>query len=421
MLLAVAGTGIAAGLGTFSESPAEIAAQRAAERAAAQARARARLMAAEQRAVKGAEQLVAVQLPGRAGAAAPATPASLFARPEPPHLVLGFVPYWQLASLAPADLTDSSELAYYGVTLRANGTLYEQGPGWTDLTGSAFARLVSEAHQAGDRVLLTLSDDSLSSIAQLLAHPVASAARLARQVEPLLAADRLDGVDLDVEGRSAAQRGAYVTFVAQLTRRLRAFDPKGQLVLDTYPQSAAGSSDFFDVARLAPLVDELYVMGYDMESTQYASADAPLVSPTLGLSDVQSLLQYERLVPGRKLLLGIPFYGYDFTTLGRSPGAPAATAGPEAVDYSAIVQVGHRAYWDPQSLTPYSVFVRAKQDHQTWFDDPVSVALKTALAERDNLAGVGAWSLGAEGGATAMVQALDGGRAPKRLPLAPAP
>ena len=43
-------------------------------------------------------------------------------------------------------------------------------------------------------------------------------------------------------------------------------------------------------------------------------------------------------------------------------------------------------------------------------------ALKTALASVFHLAGVGVWSLGQEGGSTAMVTALDGGITPSAPP-----
>lgn len=421
LLLAGAALAAADGLGAFSPSPAEIAAQRAAARAAAQARARARLLARETSVVTAAERRVAVALPKQEGAAAPAAPAALFKVPASPHLVLGFAPYWALAGLTPADFADTSVVAYYGIAANPDGSLDQRGPGWADFSGSGFAAFVSTAHRAGDRVLLTVSDETASSISTLLGHPAASAERLATALGPLLVEDGLDGVDLDIEGRSFAERGAFVTFVSTFSRRFRAMDPKGELVLDTYPQSASASPGFFDVAALGPLVDQLFIMGYDMQSSDTASADAPLASPSLALSDVQAVLQYEKVLPPTELLLGMPFYGYDFTTLDGSPGSPLVGSDPVAVDYSAIVGVGRKARWDPGSLTPYTVFRRGKQDHQTWYDDPVSLALKTALAEREGLAGVGAWALGAEGGAAAMLEALDGGARPEKLPLVPAP
>lgn len=419
MAALVAGAGLAAAVaaGTFSGlTPAQIAAERAAQAAA-------RLRAAERTTVRRAEALVDVPLPTRPGQAAPDPPPALFRRPLPgPHQVIGYVPYWTMAGLTPADYADVTALAYYGPGLGPSGRLVASGPGWTDLTGPGFARMVARAHAAGDRVLLTVPTADPSVISALLAHPAASAARLAGQLVPLLAADRLDGVSIDVEGRSSAERAPFVAFVADLSARLRAADPHGELLLDVYPQSAGNQGDFFDVTALAPHVDLLFVMAYDMEDPTRPSAGAPLASPTLGLSDVQTVLSYERAVPASKVVLGIPFYGYDFTLrAARRNDAPRAAAPPVAVTYAAVAAVGRPARWDPASLTPYTVFRSAGRRHETFYDDPVSVALKTALAEEKGLAGTGVWALGDEGGATAMLAALDGGSAPIKLPLLPGP
>ena len=42
-------------------------------------------------------------------------------------------------------------------------------------------------------------------------------------------------------------------------------------------------------------------MDYDMEQYANSSANAPLTNGDLGLSDVQSLIQYRRVVPASKL------------------------------------------------------------------------------------------------------------------------
>ena len=97
----------------------------------------------------------------------------------------------------------------------------------------------------------------------------------------------------------------------------------------------------------------------------------------------------------------------------------AATIGPPlAVTYADIVSVGHPPKWDPVTETPWTVFRRDRTWHQTWFDDPVSIALKTALAAQFRCAGVGVWELGMSGGDPKITAALLGGSPPVKLPLA---
>ena len=54
---------------------------------------------------------------------------------------------------------------------------------------------------------------------------------------------------------------------------------------------------------------------------------------------------------------------------------------------------------------------------QDWYDDPVSIALKTALPSVMHIAGVGAWAFGMEGKAPQMLTALTGDTTPARQPI----
>ena len=415
--LAVGAADLAGAFGPAPLTPAEIAAEQAAARARAAAAARRHDLSIQAAQVASAASLVGVSLPTSAAAPAP-TPATLFATPLPAHVVYGFVPYWEVPTLTAADYADTTELAYYGVNVGATGGLDHTGYGWADLQLSSFTTFVSDAHSAGDRVLFTVSTESPKVIAHLTQYPGASSARLAAQVSVIVSADHLDGVDLDIEGRATRERPGFVAFVADLAARLKAVDPNGELTVDTYPESAGSSTDFFDVKRLAPLVDTIFVMAYDMVTPTNASPNSPLASSSLGLTDLSALAAYAKAVPVDKVVLGLPLYGYDFTTVGRAPGAAAVTPDPIAVTYASIIAAGHPARWDPGSETPYYVFKLGGEWHQTWFDDPLSLALKTAEASYLGFEGVGAWALGQEGTNSAMIAALDGGSAPKKLGLA---
>ncbi|HVB04651.1 MAG TPA: glycosyl hydrolase family 18 protein [Acidimicrobiales bacterium] len=415
-VLLAGGGALALAAGGFFHSkapltPAEIAAQR--ER---------RLLAAERRDAQRALALVAATLPTRPGAPEPPIPGTLFVRPLASHQVVGFVPYWTLPELTPADDADATVLCFYGVSVTASGSLDQSGPEWGNaaaaLASPAFDAFVQAAHAAGTRVLLTLASADDKVIAGLTADPAATAAKVAPALEAIVRAHGLDGVNLDVEGSRAGDREGYVAFARALTRALRAADPGGELMLDTYAGSA-GNRDFFDVRRLAPLVDSLFVEGYDMQAAHLAAATAPLATNSLGYSEAQSLIQYTHIVPARELILGLPFYGYDFTTRTLGSKARLAAASPVAVTYHAVLGVGRPAGWDPVAATPYASFKEGAVNHETFYDDPLSLAAKSALAAEFHLLGVGAWAFGMEGGDAAMLAALTGDATATKLPLAP--
>lgn len=375
-----------------------------------------RLRDAEDAQVRGAEKLVAVRLPFSEGPA-PTAQTTLFARPLAPTEVLGFVPYWEAGSITPADLADTSTIALFGVEVARNGSFLKSGPGWSDYAQTGYASLVAAAHQTGDRVLFTISTTNLDVIHHLVNAPVPTSTRLAQSLAAAVAKGGLDGVDIDIEGSSQSDRSGFVIFTRDLVHSLRLDGMRGEIVIDCYPQAAGDTNNFFDVARLAPLVNEVFVMAYDMEQYSNSSATAPLASSDLGLSDVQSLIQYTKVVPARKLILGVPFYGVDFTTKTDRAGAKTITSAPTQETYKTIVGAGRGPLWDPASRTVWTHFKDGKHWHQTWYDDPLSVALKRALAARFHLGGVGVWALGFEGSSTDLLSALDGGVPPRRVAL----
>ncbi len=373
-----------------------------------------RLIPVEIHEVAKAENSVAVRLPRVPGMPAPTLPAAAFTRPLPAHQVVGFLPYWEVGSFTP-DYPALTTLVYWAVQLTAGGSIEPAGLGRSVLKSAALAADIRHAHAAGDRVLLTIFSESTPILHSLAASPATTGRRLADESAALVRAGDFDGIDLDLEGDSTADRGGFVKFVTSYSSALRSIDPSWSIILNTYPTSAFDTLGFFDVKALMPHVNELFVMAYDMQNPEVPSATAPLTNASL--NDAMTLAEYASVVPASRIVLGIPLYGYDFPASSRFDGA--ATVGlPLAVTYSDIVSVGHPPKWDPVTETPWTVFRRGRTWHQTWFDDPVSIALKTALAAQFRCAGVGVWELGMSGGDPKITAALLGGSPPVKLPLA---
>ena len=373
-----------------------------------------RLIPIAQRAVAKAEKSVAIRLPTSPGQPAPRLPARAFDRPLPAHQVVGFLPYWEVGSFKP-DYAGLTTLIYYAVTLARGGSIAHSGEGWSVLASTALALAIRRAHAAHDRVLLTIFSESTPVLHSVASAPSIAGGRLARRVARLLRGGGFDGVDLDLEGDSAADRAGFVRFVASFSSALKALNATWTVMLNTYPTSAFDPLGFFDVKALLPHVNELFVMAYEMQDNEIPSPTAPLTNASL--DDAMTLAEYASVVPARRIVLGIPLYGYDFPASASFDGADA-TGPPIAVTYADIVAAGRPAKWDPVTETAWTAFKRAGKWHQTWFDDPVSIALKSALAAQFACAGVGVWDLGMSGGDPAITAALAGGRPPVKLPLA---
>lgn len=372
-------------------------------------------LAAEQRALTKALASVHLSLPTRAGAPAPALGPDSLGGGLGSRTVLGFVPSWELYQVDAVNFAALSEVAYYALQVERGGTVLESGAGWSALAEGEVAPLVADAHAAGDRALLTFYSGTPSVIEQLARDPVSAGEGLADRAAALIGQYGFDGVDLDLEGDLAGARAGFTRFVGAFSARLRAIDRSWTLVVNTYPEAALDPESLYDVAALAKDANQLFVMAYDMGDLQSPGPTAPLTGAAL--SDASVLASYVAAVPAREVILGIPFYGYDFTA--SRPTDPAVTVGtPAAVTYDEVVGAGHAARWDPVSETPYYSFRRGRADHQTWFEDPVSVALKVALADAFGVGGVGAWEVGMVVGQPEMMVALDGGSAPSRPAVA---
>ncbi len=361
--------------------------------------------------VNTAESYLRVSFPSRLGAPSPRFTNSIFKPSIKRHAVVGYVPSFELGSVTPQDLSSVSVVCYDGVDVGSSGGIVHD-QNFSLLTQSSVQNLITTSHQDNDLVLLTAYTSSNPVIASITKHPATSAANLSAELVPIFQSDHFDGVSIDIEGQYAKERAGFVSFVKDFYHDMKTADPTAFILLDTYTDSAANPDNFYNVSELYPFVNDIFIMGYDMNTLSTASPNAPLINENLGNSDVQSLLSYTSVVPPQKLILGIPFYGYDFTTKDPYPYSPTKNSYPVAVTWDSILSVGRPQLWDPMSLTPWYRFKTGKTWHQTWFDNPVSIALKTALANEFHLGGVGVWALGMNGGDTQMLQALAGGRAP---------
>src|SRR5262249_1964637 len=97
-------------------------------------------------------------------------------------------------------------------------------------------------------------------------------------------------------------------------------------------------------------------------------------------------------IPPGKLLLGLPFYGYNWNvSLG---GWARAMSYPEIVN--TVFANGPGIQMDSASQTPVYTYSNRSGTHQIWFENSTSLSAKLDLAAKHGLAGWGAWRVGLE-------------------------
>jgi hypothetical protein len=330
-----------------------------------------------------------------------------------PHELFGFAPYWSLGGAAGFDVRDLTTVAYFGVDVAADGSLIQSGSGWQGYRSQALVDLIDRAHAAGARVVLTAKSFDGPTLDALSSTPGA-ADRLAGQLTAAIGQKRMDGANLDFEGLHGADRPGFARFAARVSQLLHQANPHWQVTVDTYASSALDTTGFFDVPALAAAVDGLFVMAYDMNHTSSPSPVAPLTGTAW--NDTLAVSSYVAVAPAAKVLLGVPFYGYDWPTAGGGLGS-AATGPPSAVGYGQVAAARHAEQWDAAAQVPWTAYQDgAGQWHQVYYDDPQSLALKVQLADREGLGGLGIWALGMDGNDSSVMAALLGMSVPLKPP-----
>lgn len=255
--------------------------------------------------------------------------------------------------------------------------------------------LPAQAAQRGTGTLLHLSSMteegqfSNERSGRVLETP-AAAARLLDQVEAEVLRKNYRGVDVDFEFLPAEEAAAYAAFVGELGQRMHAV---GRFVMTALaPKSRRDQPGLLyeghDYAALGAAADLLLAMTYEWG---YTYGPPMAVAP---LPNVRQVLDYALSeVPAKKLLLGVPTYGYDWplpfaegVTRARSLSSGEAVA--LALRYSIAIQ------YDETAQAPY--FYYTAEDgivHQVWFEDARSTEQKLLLLREYGLSGAGFWNL----------------------------
>ncbi len=339
----------------------------------------------------------------------PTPPQVAESAPTSAHEVFGYAPYWSLPEASQIPVDDFSTIAYFGVDVNPNGTIQTSGSGWNGYESQDFTDLVNAAHQAGDRVVLTATDFSNSSL-DTLTHDPNAGVTLGLQLRDLVKDKNLDGVNLDFEGTGNGDQAGLDHLVSQVDFILHTTDPHYQLTMATYASSAGDPSGFYDIAGLSKWVNAFFVMAYDVnQGPSQGNGNA-------GGADASYISQYISAVGASKVILGLPLFGYDEPTSGPDLG-DAATGPSQTVTYAQAMASGP-TYWDAATQTAWTSYQSGGQWHQVFFDNVNTIAGKVQLAGDSGLLGVGAWALGMEGDDDSVLSTLHGGTTPLRTPPA---
>jgi hypothetical protein len=379
---------------------------RAADHRAAHHRTRADARLEDDRGNAALDQLGATASLALAPATAAPTAAPATLTDQPPLAAredFAFAPYWTLAQSPMFDSTGLSTIAYFSIGVNGDGTLDESGPGWDGFQSQDLADLITRAHGAGERVVLTVNDFGQSSLDSLTSSPTAPAT-LSGALIPLLQGKSLDGVNFDFEGEGSGDQAGLTNLITSVAGSLRAVDPHWQITMDTYASSAGDPGGFYNIAALGQVVDAFFVMDYELNLSGTPSSASPLTS---GMFSTETTLeQYDAAVPASKVIIGTPFFGIDWPTNNGTMAAGATGGAADIADSQA--QGNGPEYWDPVTDTAWTSYQVGGQWHESYYEGENGLYDVSQMVTQDGARGVGIWALGMESDGAQMIAALDG-------------
>ena len=337
-----------------------------------------------------------LELPGTDKARIPLHP-----RQNPPEVeVFGFSPYWSGTDYQEYDWDLLTTVAFFGADVDSSGEII-------DYHGFPVNSLINTAHSNGVKVVLTAVLFDSDDIDTLLSS-VTYRQNLVSNLLTVVQTAGADGVNIDFEGMPSGQRANFVTFIQDLATAFHSAIDGSQVTVDL---PAVDWGDQFDEAGLADVCDGLFIMAYD-----YHWRSGPTTGPVSPLtsegSDItQTVADYLSNTDDArdKLILGVPWYGYQWIAENSYPGsvtlqydnaATYAVAEPLAQSFGKI-------RYAAGGQIPWFRYETEGDWLQGWYDDSLSLSLKYNLAASEDLAGVGVWALGYDGGRPEMWSALE--------------
>ncbi len=311
--------------------------------------------------------------------------------------VYGWNPYWEGTAYQNYDYSLLSTVSYFSYEVNPSTGSYDDIHYWKT-TG-----IVDSAHNHGVRVELCVTNFGSTDNATLLGSSSAQQTLIDSLIS-LVNYRNAEGVCIDFEEVSSSQKSSLTQFMKNLCNQMHAAI-SGSTVSMTIP--AVDWSSVYDVASLNSYVDRFIIMGYGYHysgSTE-AGPTANLYSGTIwGSYNLVNSVNYylDKGAAKNKLLLGIPYYGYQWKTMSSSVPSSALASG--SAKYYNTVKTN---YWgtythqtDAESNASYYTFQSSGSWYQCWADDELSLARIYDMVKQKNIAGIGIWALGYDDGYT---------------------
>ncbi len=343
-----------------------------------------------------------------------------FIKVTPNKTVYGYLPYWVLNNSSNIEYDKLTDVAFFGLNVDRQGNFIKYDsdgnlePGFNAWKNNKdLKKIIKNAKLWKVRFALTLVAQDKENIEGFLNCGSCWDTLLSNTIKELKN-NNIKDVNLDFEQATQTDPQTskkYTEFVEFINEGLdKTFDDSKVIVAafaDSYIRERITNP-----TQLAKVSDGIFIMAYDFH--QPTSETAGPVAPLGGANknyeyDIQSSIRdFKKNVSPFKLILGMPYYGYNFLIQDAKPYSRRVTGNDVrgysvSQYYSTIMENGNipldEIQWDEDSKTPFIIYTSNETGalRVLHFENALSIREKLKFSLSENLLGVGIWALGYDG------------------------
>ena len=313
-------------------------------------------------------------------------------------IVYGWHPYWVGSAANNYDWDLLSHLSYfsYEVDAATGDPLTTHGWSTVDAVDSALAN--------GVKVTLCVTLFGSSGLTTFLSNTTSKQTLIDNLIN-LVQSRGAHGVNIDFEGLPSSQSTNFANFMVDLSNQMHTAIPGSEVSTVLY---AVDWNNVFDFAVMDPIVDHFIIMGYAYYY-QGSSSTGPCdplyhFGSTYNYTLSKTITNYlEDGCSKNKLVLGLPYYGYEWATTDLT--IPSTTTANGSAKTFANMKNNSLGYyipanysWDAASFTDIYTFNNGTTDKQCFVTLENGFRKRLEHVNNSGIAGIGIWALGYDNG-----------------------
>lgn len=331
-------------------------------------------------------------------------PSEVLAAETTPKKTFGFLPFWTMNNLD-NNYQNVDIVYYFSLTVKETGEFDKTDPGWSRLKNFP---------KVGKSQGITIACMKQADIEAVINNPAKRAKVIANTLK-IMKDYGFSDLNLDFEYVGAPPGNLSQNYSKFVNEAAEAVHKTGGTVSVATLSDAVWKLRMYNIAQIGKFADYIIVMAYDF--TRLSSTVSGPVAPLFGKEkfeyDVYSTVtDYLKTIPAEKIILGVPFYGYEWPTQDNKPYSFVVG------DSSALSTIKRTAEtiknnnvtvnFDELSKIPWFTYFDPKGRvwRQVWFENERSLGLKLDLVNQAGLGGLAIWALGYEGNSTNLWQII---------------